>query len=370
MKYYSIMRFLILATDYPNTHGGMGLAYIRTRNVYYQTHGVDVDVLNFSSKEDYEIDGIKVYSLHGYKKYLAKTNFDLLISHASNLRNHYLFLMKYAERFPKIVFFYHGHEVLNINRVYSKPYPFVKRNLIKEKCQDLYDSLKFFVWRNYINRHYKKLYHVFVSHWMKDEFMHWVHPNLSSLEDRSFITYNSVGEVFEKEMYTKDLEKAYDFVTIRGMLDKSKYAVDIVNELAKRNSSRKFLLIGKGSFFKHNLKADNLTWIDGLLSHEEMLAVLNSAKCALMPTRTDAQGVMMCEMATFGLPLITSDIPVCHEVFADFEGVGFIDNENYNNCDLSVIYDNLKDKSAKNSKYFYSTIMSKELKDLIHIVRM
>ena len=31
-----------------------------------------------------------------------------------------------------------------------------------------------------------------------------------------------------------------------------------------------------------------------------------------MPTRTDAQGLMMCEMAAFGIPLITSNIPVCH----------------------------------------------------------
>ena len=47
---------------------------------------------------------------------------------------------------------------------------------------------------------------------------------------------------------------------------------------------------------------------------KKMIAILNSAKCALMPTRTDAQGVMMCEMVAFGMPLITSDIPVCHEV--------------------------------------------------------
>ena len=36
-----------------------------------------------------------------------------------------------------------------------------------------------------------------------------------------------------------------------------------------------------------------------------------------MPTRADAQGVMACEMATFGIPLITSNIDVCKEVFKE-----------------------------------------------------
>ena len=32
-------------------------------------------------------------------------------------------------------------------------------------------------------------------------------------------------------------------------------------------------------------------------------------------------------MATFGIPLITSNIDVCKEVFEGFENVAFIDNE-------------------------------------------
>ena len=49
-----------------------------------------------------------------------------------------------------------------------------------------------------------------------------------------------------------------------------------------------------------------------------------------MPTRTDAQGLMMCEMASIGIPLITSDIPVCHESLGNFNNVAMINNENYN----------------------------------------
>lgn len=362
------MRFLVLATNYPSNENKACSNYIHTRNLYYQAHGIDVDVLNFASSVGYEIDGIKVYSLSDFKNKLLNLKYDLLVSHASNLRNHYRFLLKFGGKFLKIVFFYHGHEVLKINQVYSKPYPFVNRSRVKELFQDIYDSVKLFVWRHYINSHYQKLYHVFVSHWMKDEFMRWVHPESRAIEGRTTITYNSVGELFEKESYDKTTPKKFDFITIRSVLDGSKYAVDIVNDFAKKYADKNFLLIGKGTFFNHYEKAPNITWINNRISHAEMLDLLNASKCALMPTRTDAQGVMMCEMATFGLPLITSDIPVCHEVFDGFSGIGLISNDNYLSCDINAIYDDIKTEAGKNERYFYSKVMAQELAELNKII--
>jgi len=242
--------------------------------------------------------------------------------------------------------------VLKVNKVYSVPYPFVKRNKLLENVRDLYDECKFFVWRRYIEKNYKKLAFVFVSRWMKEEFLYWVHPSIKCLEGRNFVTYNCVGSMFEKGEYDVSSQKQYDFVTIRANLDGSKYCVDIVNELAKRNPDLSFLLIGKGEFFKYYEKADNLTWLDCRLNHEEMIAILNSAKCALMPTRTDAQGVMMCEMVAFGMPLITSDIPVCHEVFDNVDGVGFISNEELDSFCLKDIYENIKKSAGKSDRYF------------------
>lgn len=346
------MKILVLVTKYPNLQGGLALAYVRTRNVYYTECGVNVDVLNFSAKEDYDIDGIHVFCLRSFDKIVNRSKYDLLVSHAPNIRNHYLFLKKYNAYFEKIVFFFHGHEVLKVNKVYSVPYPFVKRNKLLEIIRDLYDEYKFFIWRRYIQTEYEKLAFVFVSKWMENEFLNWVHPNVKCLKDRSFITYNCVGSMFEKGEYDVVSRKQYDFVTIRANLDGSKYCVDIVNELAKQNPNLSFLLIGKGEFFKYYEKADNLTWLDCRLNHEEMVAILNSARCALMPTRTDAQGVMMCEMAAFGMPLITSDIPVCHEIFDGVGGVGFISNEELDSFNLKEIYESIKKNASKNDRFF------------------
>ena len=36
------MKVLVVVTDYPNLQGGLALAYVRTRNVYYKERGMEV----------------------------------------------------------------------------------------------------------------------------------------------------------------------------------------------------------------------------------------------------------------------------------------------------------------------------------------
>lgn len=355
------MKCLVVVENYPNLKGGISLAYVRTRNIYYKKNGVELDVLNFSTKESYVLDGINVYSLRDYIRVSQEKSWDILICHAPNIRHHYVFLKRYGNRFERILFFFHGHEVLKRTKVYSAPYPYVKQNYLNNKIKDLYDEFKFCVWRAYIKHNYQKLYCIFVSNWMRDEFLRWIKPNPIYLEGRAFVTYNCVGELFEKEEYDGALSKTYDFITIRANMDDSKYAVDIVNELAKRHPEYKFLLIGSGEFFNHYDKASNLEWRNRRLQHNEIVDALNTACCALMPTRTDAQGVMMCEMSAFGIPVITSDIPVCHEVFNNEPNVGFISN-NYTEEDrLSAEYQRIKDVRHKSLKYAMSRTGDVEL---------
>lgn len=351
------MKVLILVENYPDLDGGISLYYVHTRSKYYFEHGIDVTVLNFSTKTKYIIDNIKVIGLDDYIK--NKDNYDLLILHAANIKHHYNFLKRYGKRFKKHIFFFHGHEVLMVNKVYSKPYSYMRKRCLI--FRNIYDYLKLKIWKSYFKRMNFKSYYIFVSEWMKNEFLKWTKINYDIIKKHSFITYNSVGNVFTDKKYDETVEKEYDFITIRGNIDGSKYCVDIVNELAKNNPKLKFLLIGKGNFFNYNKKAKNLEYLEKNLSHNEIIMQLNKSKCALMPTRTDAQGLMMCEMATFGIPLITSNISVCHEVLDSFDNVLFIDNENLN-INLNDIYAKVKkSKIKKNLKYSLNTTGKKEI---------
>lgn len=349
-------RILVLVADYPNNDGGVALMYVHTRNMAYKDAGHDVTVLNFSASGAYDYDGICVITLKNYEQ--EPREYDILLLHAANLRNHYRFLRKYENRFPRMIFFYHGHEVLKINEAYSKPYDYLKRNKAKEIFQDCYDVFKLGIWREYIPKIISKSEFVFVSHWMEEQFYKYTRISRKVLENRSHITYNSVGRIFESETFEENCNKEYDFITIRSFMDGSKYCIDLVNQWAYNTPNAKFLIVGKGEIFKHYEKASNVIWLNQTMKHKEMLQYLNASRFALMPTRTDAQGLMMCEMAAYGIPVITSDISVCHEVFDGFENVFFVSN------DKSVSLDDflrIKSMCRKDDRFFLKNTVQKEL---------
>ena len=199
-------KILVLVADYPNTDGGVALMFVHVRNKYYIQHGIDVTVLNFASKADYEIDGINVITLKTYENSNGK--YDIAVSHAANLRNHYKFLKKYDYRFNRLIFFFHGHEILMINEVYPKPYNYVKKNgKVRILLQNYYDRLKFLVWNKYYKAVAYKSDYIFVSNWLWKEFQKYVGLSSKDLFDHIHIIHNSVGAVFEENTYRFQDEK-------------------------------------------------------------------------------------------------------------------------------------------------------------------
>lgn len=357
------MNILEIVAGYPDLNGGKASSFIHTRNLYYIQHGITPIVLNFRTDTDYVIDGVQVICLKTFReKYTKGGYFAALASHASNVREHYRFLQQYEALFPHIVFFFHGHEVLRINECYPKPYGYMKgKSIQRVLIQDIYDSIKFAVWRKYFTKIAYKSSFVFVSQWMRDMFLHYLKLTAKDIGEHDYVIYNCVGSVFESVQYCPE-QPRYDFITIRGNLDGTKYCVDIVTELAKSNPKLRFLVIGKGQFYQYHKCPRNLEWHDTTLSHDEIIGYMNQAKCALMPTRLDAQGLMTCEMATYGIPTITSDIPVCHEICDAFDNVKLIDNSN-TALDLTSLLNELQKgvPYPKNPQYFAKNTIGKEI---------
>lgn len=314
------MRVLVLSAFYPipgKTHERM---FVHVRNVYYQSHGIDVTVLNFATDEDYVIDGIKVISLKSYEN--SSEKYDVAVSHSANLRNHYTFLKKYQEKFDRLLFFFHGHEMLYLTKDYPKPYSYMKAsNSLRSFAQDTYDHIKIRKWSKYYEELAAKSCFVFVSDSLKNIFFEHTGLTPERLYNHVYVIHNSVGPIFESHSYDWNSPKIYDFITIRSNLDGAKYCIDEVHELATLYPNDSFLVIGSGRFFEVNGKPDNVTLIQRTINHDEMIGYLNASRCGLMPTRQDTQGVMTCEFATFGIPTITSDIDVCHEMFDGFNDV-------------------------------------------------
>ena len=358
------MNILVLAEIYPMPGGKVCPMYIHMRNKYYVSQGAQVTVLNFRAQKSAVYDGIQVIAWADFAAMKDKDQFDILVSHASNLRHHYRFLKKYGKHFPHYVFVFHGHEVLRMKTVYPPRFAWKPQsNPVRVAARDMYDTIKLRIWKKFFEKkaNTEKSFLIFVSQWMQDEFLKNTKVNADCLRGRMYIAYNSVGKAFEENTYTP-AECEYDFITIRQNLDGEKYCVDVVNSLAKANPQYRFLVVGKGELFQHIQKADNLTWQDRNLFHNEMFDVLNRCRFALMPTKTDAQGLMMCEMATFGIPVVTSDIPVCHEVLDDFDNVAFVSNDGAD--DLAPIVEKFRSLPAaadrRNRKFFEENTSGEE----------
>lgn len=353
-------KILVLVADYPNNDGGVALMYVHTRNKYYIQHDIDVTVLNFSAKSNYVIDGIKVVSNASYE-----TNpnvYDIAVCHASNIRNHYFFLKKYGRRFQRFVFFFHGHEILRLNQIYPKPFDYVKASgTMRKVAQDAYDTFKVTMWHHFFLKYAYKSTFIFVSNWLYEKFHTYVGLNESDLQNHVHIINNSVGRVFEENSYNLAKEKKYDFITIRSYMDDSKYCVDLVNDLAKQYPQYRFLVIGRGEFYTVHQKPDNVTWVDRFLSHKEIMDYIDESKCGLLLTRQDTQGVMTCELAVYGIPVITSDIAVCHEICDDLENVALVSND-LSRVHLPKVYSEVLTKYGikKSQKFSYVNTVKKE----------
>lgn len=354
-------KILILATDYPTNEGSVSQMFIHIRCQAYIKSGINLEVLNFSADNSYIIDDVKVITLFDYWQ-RSSNEYDILILHAPNIRNHMKFLNNHGEKFEKFIFFFHGHEILKINKTYPKHYPYNKQSYLRYLSQDIYDTFKLSAWTKFFNKEYQKTEFVFVSNWMKNEFIKEINISSEILNKSSHVIYNAVNHIFTKQHWNYKNKKEFDLITIRSNWDDSKYCIDIVNNLANSNPKLKFLLIGKGDFFKYNIKAKNITLLEKHLNPTQMPDYLNKAKCALMPTRLDSQGLMSCEMATFGIPVITSNLDVCKEVFTTFNNIVLIDNEQNNrnlNADIQGLEQNYKNEI--NERYFEVNTVDKEI---------
>ncbi|NAR82144.1 glycosyltransferase [Acinetobacter haemolyticus] len=320
------MKILVLVQDYPSLEKPYAMSYVHSRNIEYKKAGHEVKIISFSTLKAYLHDSLEV-SL--FDKALLEWS-DIIVSHAPNVKNHVRALRGVEHK--KIVFFFHGHEVLNQYGDYPKPYAWKKVQLTKILLIKCYDFFKIKILHQFL-KHISgknKIGLIFVSEWMKRQFI----KNIKLIPDQLGLTKtipNACNSVFLESTYQFDSKnKLGDCITIRP-LDDSKYAVDLVVEAALNNPEKIFHIYGKGSYFDFNKKPENIFVINQFIQQKDIPDLLNKYKIAFMPTRYDAQGVMVCEMATYGIPVVTTDFEVCVEMLSDFSNVSFVNEKDFKN---------------------------------------
>lgn len=368
------MKILVLVQGYPSEQEKYNMSFVHTRILAYRKKNLEVTVVSFSAPASYIYENVQVLSYNDYLK--ENIFYDLIISHAPNIRNHLRFFLRHHKGYGKALLFIHGHEVMVTSKYYPsaiKEYAYVYKNkrVIVELLIRFYDEIKVKILSYFINSliNKNKIHIVFVSLWMKKVFLENVKIEKKNIDKISYIIHNPVHDAFIMHTYEQSAELYGDFITIRP-LDNPKYGIDLVVKIAKLYSEYTFHIYGKGDYDLHNNIPGNIKIFKYFLNQEQIKDMLNHYRCALMPTRLDAQGVMMCEMATFGIPLITSDLSICREMLEGYNNVYFFNNDNIK-IDLheidknlnNFVYENVKTKD----KFSYRHTMMKEIKLIKHL---
>lgn len=347
-----IKKILIIVEDYPSEQKPYAMSYVHSRCLEYISKGINIDVINFSSSGNYVFEGVMV---NAYSDSIDCSQYDVVVSHAPNIRNHVFNLLKHMSEIKSLVIYFHGHEVLYINDFYPKPYSWSSKNLTSKIFQSLYDRFKIIVLRFFLFHYKDKVKVIFVSDWMKSVTHQCFGTTLPNI--RQYVINNPAHASFLKFKYTPVKLDEMKFITIRP-LDDSKYAIDLVVKVAKNNPQCQFDIYGRGDYFLHNDKPSNVNVINKFIHQNDLPLLLNNYSCALMPTRLDAQGVMVCEMASLGMPVITSNIEVCREIFTGFDNVILVGNNDFDLLDLSKL--NLT-STKLNFQFDTSSIVEKEI---------
>lgn len=353
------MKVFVLCEAYPSESDKYAMSFLHPRVVEYLKIGYDVEVISFSCNKDYIFENVKVLTESSGVAAIKSTERPIIISHAPNLKNHFRFLFKYKKYYNKLIFFFHGHEILKTKNYYPKPYAYCKSQNKERSCLLLYDFIKLPLVRlmlKYFSKHVNAKF-VFVSDWMKKAAFDSMKVEFD--ERKCFVINNPISRHFLENEYLSEDDKYADFITIRP-LDVSKYSVDMVVEFAKSNPQFTFHIYGRGNYFKYNEKPINITVINDFILQKDIPTLLNKYKYSIMPTRLDAQGVMMCEIASYGMPIIVSDIDVCHEMLDGFSNVMFLKNDNFN-----LPIQKLPMQNKNNYRFSYNNTVKKEIELLI-----
>ena len=354
------MKIFILCQDYPSEKNLYAMSFVHSRVKAYQ-NTCDVIVISFSTKANYIFDEVKVVTKSEGKKLLKLTKNNIVMIHAPNIRNGMMFIFNMLKYIKYIILFFHGHEVLDAKLYYPKPYNYDKKGKRKRKLLIIYDYFKLPLMRkllNYLNSH-KKLDLIFVSNWMYSAFCKSLNYSQSQLAKfKIHIINNPISvHIIQCGYHRNDIIKA-DFISIRP-LDGAKYAVDLIIDFALNNPEYTFHIYGEGNYFKHNIQPPNVEVFNFFIYQKDIPQLLNNYKYALMPTKLDAQGVMMCEIAYYGIPTLVSDMPVCREMLEGFDNVKFICNDCFNRKYDIESLPNIK--SSFNDKFSIQEISKQEL---------
>lgn len=373
-KYFS-NDTLLITPGYPSLQDKYNTAFVHTRVQAYKKYGLNVDVAVINSLPEtitYEFEGIKVFkgNYFNLRQILQNRKYKRILVH--------FFDYNYANVFDTIdltetqlYFYLHGADVL------YRDYPKYASHYFESEIDVSYRQKEFelrdICFKKYNT--YPNVKWMFVSNFVKNR--------AEELLDIKFNNFDIIPCFIDDNTFKyeqKDPELRKKIFILRRFTNDSCYALDIdirvILELSKRSvfGDLEFDIYGDGDMFdiltSPVKKYTNVHLHKQFLSHEDIYKIHQTHGIGLFASRFDTQGVSLCEAASSGCAIVTSDIPVISSYIPKDLGVTCnVENfKEYADIIEKMYYDKdyflyVSEAQSKNiqAKFSYSQTIEKEL---------
>lgn len=307
------MKITIISPSYPSNENRHSFGFVHARSKIYTKLGLSVNVIvpyiAINSKNEitnYYYEGISVHKVpfRYLKEVLDFLDPDVVAYHFPQP----LILRELISLNRPMVIWVHGADVL-IRFIHSYFIPYHYKELIRGLESILYD-----VGRNLLLRKLllskPQVHLVFPSLWMKNMFEKYVLYN-GKMFFNSYVIPNPVDTDTFKPLIKCDKKDRKLAISVRAL--HFQYGVDIAVKAFARMDKARLLIIGNGpmkGFLEYiaNKFEANVKFLYEGIPHSELPTFYNKAGVFIAPSRTESQGVAMCEALASGTPVIATRV--------------------------------------------------------------
>lgn len=334
------MKIAILSQGYPSEYNRYNYAFVHRRaTLYQQDHDIRVFVGSQRFGLDYEFEGVPVsVRSDAMREAILSFDPDVLFVHAplTGALSHGPDMLRVtsevgARGIPTPTWL-HGYEAISRRKYYPSPVEVeFRENGVKSGLMTAGNQVVRWAKNRYQLREMKAFLEtqdergyptVFVSEWLRDA----VADSVGYEPTNAHVIPNPIDEdLFE---YTeRQPEDVTEMLSIRSFGSR-KYANDVSIRAVGKLERGHLDLYGQGRLLDRCRRLSdsldaNVTFHPRFLSQPEIASLHDEYGIYLSPSRTDAQGVSMCEAMASGLPVVTSPIGGIPEFVEDGE-TGFL----------------------------------------------